>query len=95
MSVTEEPIVDVRKQLDVQAVDNFGHSYPVELVLQRSAHWGWKWVLVVKGTPGRWYMTTLLDHTEGPLPNNIYVGYGQLWLITNFNLVMRAALKQI
>lgn len=94
MSVAEETVVDVRKPLAVRAIDNFGHNYAVELVLQHSTHWGYKWVLVVKGTPGRWYMTTLLD-ADDPTRDRIYVDYGQRWMITNFDKVMEAALKQI
>ena len=95
MSVAEAPAVNVRKQLNVRAVDNFGHTYAVELVLQHSKHWGWKWVLVVTGTPGRWYMTTLMEAADVPLRDRIYVDYGQRWMITNFDLVMKAALKEI
>lgn len=95
MSFVEVPVMNVRKQLNVRAVDNFGHTYAVELELKHSPHWGWKWVLVVVNTPGRWYLTTLLNDDPDLVRSRLYVDYGQRWMITNFDLVMKAALKEI
>jgi hypothetical protein len=87
--------VDVRKQLKVTAQDNHGYSYPVELVLRHSEYWGYKWVLVIKGTPGSWYMTTLLDDGYGPQRSMIYIDFGQRWCCTNFEEVLAEAKRNI
>lgn len=91
----ETTAVDVRKRLKIKAQDNHGHSYDVELILQHSEHWGYKWALSIVNTPGRWYMTTLLDGGYGPLHSMIYIDFGQRWCCTNFDKVFAEAKRNI
>jgi hypothetical protein len=89
------PATEICKKLNVKAKDNHGYQYDVELVLRESKYWGYKWVLVIKGTPGSWYMTTLLYTDYGPQRGMIYIDFGQRWCCTNFDEVFSEAKRNI
>lgn len=88
------PTDATRKKLRTRAKDNHGHQYDVWLEFHPSEVMGWKWVLRIDGTPGHWYMSTLL---EGGYPrgNLASIDYGQNWNVTNFGEVLEEAVDLI
>lgn len=77
------------KHLKIRALDNHGYEYPVTLEMDKDH----KWVLGIEGTPGHWWMSTLLE--EGRILGTISVDAGQKWDIINFGDVMREAIERI
>jgi hypothetical protein len=49
------------------------------------------WVVHIDGTPGSWYLSTLLNKEWGDVSDTIYVDYGQQWAVTGMLEVIRKA----
>jgi hypothetical protein len=97
----------ITKTLETKARDNHGYEYPVQLFLSMepagafgsasgaqhlAAEFSNRWVLRIKGTPGSWYMSTLL---ERGVQSQIALDFGQGWMCTNFAEIMREAMDNI
>lgn len=82
--------------LKTLAYDNHGYEYWV-ILERKTSKWmptaGPQWTLIVDGTPGRWFMSTLMN-SENNL-EEIWIDYGQRWKITNFGDVLREAVTLI
>lgn len=97
--MTEPP--SITKPLSTMAIDNHGHAYNVSISIG-----GWqageslnpatgklekvpstKWVLRVHDTPGSWYLDGLLE-MRGSV---IYLDFGQRWMCTNLNEIIKEA----
>lgn len=78
------------KVLTTRAIDNRGKEYKVilELGSQKGVP---AWILKVVGTPGEWYMSTLLGEE---VPEAIAIRFPD-WGILNFSDVMREAVTLI
>jgi hypothetical protein len=50
-------------------------------------------VLRVDGTPGGWYLATLLEKGVENQPQTMYIDYGQGWVLWNYREVLNAALQ--
>jgi hypothetical protein len=78
------------KTLKTKAKDNHGYEYDVYLDLTKDSK---KWVLHIDGTPGHWYMSTLL---EGDWKRDrIAIDHGQGWYVENFRDIMIEAIDKI
>lgn len=65
----------------------------VTLTLKRSTVFpNPKWVLRIEGTPGSWYLSTLL---EGSPTNTIWIDLGQDWKCINLLEILREAVRSI
>ena len=82
----------LRKKLKTEALDNHGYRYAVWLLFDHSEPMGWKWILRIDGTPGSWYMSTIL---EGGIRDKISIDYGQRWDCINFREIMQEAITLI
>ena len=74
------------------------YDHAVNLVL----NWEYRWVLVIDGTPGQWYIETLLLGWPEPdeakvikVPETMSIDAGQEWIVLNWREVMTAAIKEI
>lgn len=65
--------------LNVKATDNHGHEYGV--TLRDGAGFGRSPIVSIDGTPGKWFMSTLIAHRD----NRLSIDYGQGWYCTNWN----------
>lgn len=74
--------------LPSEARDNFGHRYVV--TIEPNAGNGYP-VLAVKGTPGRWYLSTLFRAAETSPMSRIAVDLGQGWFVEGFAAVLAEA----
>ena len=97
---------ETKKVLPVVAKDNHGYTYAVHLDLstgpdgtfegagaeELKAKYTNRWILRVVGTPGRWYMTDLLEHATGEV---MYLDMGRDWKVVNFSEVMAVAKDNI
>lgn len=87
------PSSSLEKKLKTKARDNHGYSYDVWLRFEnRYASMGYKWTLHIDGTPGHWFMSTLLLH--GP-SDQISIDHGQRWDVINFREIMDEAVTLI
>ena len=71
------------------------HEYPVSLELDSN---GMKYggvVLNINGTPGSWYLKSILDKGEQNLPKTISIDFGQQWTCINMDEVLKEALKKV
>lgn len=95
----------VTKTLKTKAQDNHGHEYPVHLILRQgpvgtfgpglehlAEQYTHRWMLSIKNTPGKWYMTDLI---KGAVRHQIALDYGAGWMVTNFRAVLDEALELI
>lgn len=89
------PSSSLEKKLKTKARDNHGYSYDVWLVFDHSDVMGWKWLLRIEGTPGHWYMSTLLEYGGYPRGKFISIDAGQGWNVINFDEVMAEAIELI
>ena len=82
----------VMKVLKTYARDNRGHVHQVVLELKTNVlpDFDHKWILRIEGTPGHWYMSTLL---ERPFHGPISI-HGD-WSCENFGDVLKEALTLI
>lgn len=94
----------ITKTLKTLAKDNHNHIYSVTLRFEElqagqtrnpeNGQWWYapcnKWVLVIEGTPGRWYISTLLENDQ-KFPDGIAIDFGQKWYCTNFQEVLNEA----
>ena len=92
----------VSKDLDVLAVatyqgEEFYYAVHLEFVARSSVEkLRDKWVLVIEGTPGQWYMSTLMERIgKSGLQKTIRIDYGRRWKCINFHEVLEAALEEI
>lgn len=83
----------ITKTLKKKAKDNYGHEYNVVLRFEETCvgqtrhpetkEWYHapcnKWVLSIESTPGKWFMSSLLDYTNV----NIWIDAGQKWSCNN------------
>jgi hypothetical protein len=95
------------KTLKTQAKDNHGYSYKVVLRFEEKqigqtidlATGKWhnapchKWVLSIENTPGKWYMSTLLESDK--YSSGISLDFGQNWNCDNFQEVLNEAKELI
>ena len=84
-------------KLKVKAVDNSGNKYPVSLERGELGV-----VLSINGTPGSWYMNSLLCLDQLPakgsadarleLNNELAIDFGAKWYCVNMKAIMKSAL---
>jgi len=87
-------------KLKVKAIDDVGNKFQVTLERGEQGI-----VLSIEKTPGRWYMSSLLNLEALPnrgaggarleLPNELAIDFGAKWYCVNMKSVMKAALKRI
>jgi hypothetical protein len=102
-----------KKKLTTKAKDNHGYEYDVYLYMNNlPTGWVnpslindeefhnemcFKWVLRITGTPGGWYMSTLLGgdkYATAHVGSTISIDFGQDWNCINFDEVLAEA-KQL
>jgi len=98
----------VTVKVPVKARDNHGHEYDVIVFRggmsagkSRNPETGKleytenrEWVLRIDGTPGSWYMKTLLERPV-TRSSSMALDVGQGWTCLNFSEVLQAAVKTI
>lgn len=93
--VVEEILIS--HQLQVSGRDNFGNCYTPMLFLIKKLPENApedvkiNWILHYEGTPGRWYVSTLLENVS----DKISIDAGQGWNVVNHSEVMKEALSLI
>jgi hypothetical protein len=92
----------VSKDLDVLAISTYqGEEYPYSVRLDfvtagYSKTLNYKWVLIIEGTPGQWFMSTLMERVgKSGLQESIWIDMGRRWKCINFREVLEAALEEI
>lgn len=75
-------------KLNVEAVDNHGNAYGVSLENGKAGV-----ILVIDGTPGRWYLGHLIDNTLTRA--TISIDHGRDWHCVNFDRILKSALRQL
>ena len=63
-------------KLNAKATDNHGNEYAVYMVARENQP-----VVTINGTPGSWYLSTLLGHNG----NELSIDLGANWTCTNWN----------
>lgn len=89
----------VAKRVPIKAVSKVrGDEYEHDVVLYfiTSGHIKNSWILSIEGTPGNWYMSTLLENFQKKgVPEYIWIDWGTRWSCTNWRKVLGEAVKLI